>query len=84
MGNLRYSVFRGIPTVGNLTEINLTSETRKFRGNVMEILTEISTEMLNRNSTGNSGINGITGNNLIENFEKKWKFRSKPRKFRSK
>ena len=24
----------GIPTVGNLTEINRASETRKFRGNV--------------------------------------------------
>ena len=49
-----------ITTVGNLTEINLTSETRKFRGN----LTEILTEMLNGNGTGNkykiSGITGIT------------------------
>ena len=53
----------GITNVGNLTEINLTSETRKFRGN----LTEILTEMLNGNGTGNkykiSGITGITRNN---------------------
>ena len=34
-----------IPTVGNVTEINCISETRKFRGN----LTEILTEMLNGN-----------------------------------
>ena len=39
----------GITTVGNLTEINLTSETQKFRGN----LTEILMEMLNRNSGQN-------------------------------
>ena len=31
----------GIPTVGNVTEINCTSETRKFRGNLTEILTEM-------------------------------------------
>ena len=31
----------GITTVGNLTEINWTSETRKFRGNLTEILTEM-------------------------------------------
>ena len=50
-----------IPTVGNVTEINLTSKTQKFRGN----LTEILTEMLNRNVTGNKyEISGITGNNL--------------------
>ena len=50
-----------ITTVGNLTEINLTSETQKFRGN----LTEILTEMLNRNVTGNKyEISRITGNNL--------------------
>ena len=35
----------GITTVGNLTEIHLTSETREFRRNL--------TEMLNRNGTGN-------------------------------
>ena len=35
----------GIPTVGNVTEINCTSETWKFRRN----LTEILTEMLNGN-----------------------------------
>ena len=48
-----------ITTVGNLTEINLTSETRKFCGN----LTEILTEMLNRNKYKISGITGISGNN---------------------
>ena len=40
----------GIPTVGNLTEINWTSETRKFPGN----LTEILTEMFNGNGIGNN------------------------------
>ena len=40
----------GIPPVGNLTEINLISETCKLRGNVTEILTEILTEMLNGNA----------------------------------
>ena len=49
----------GILTVGNVTEINCTSETRKLRVNLME--------MLNRNGTRNkyeiSGITGITGNN---------------------
>ena len=53
----------GIPTVGNVTEINCTSKTRKLCGN----LTDTLTEMLNRNGTGNkyeiSGITGITGNN---------------------
>ena len=39
-----------ITTVGNLTEINWTSKTRKFRGN----LTEILMEMLNGNGTGNN------------------------------
>ena len=49
-----------ITTVGNLKEINLTSETRKFRGN----LTEVLTEMLNGNGTGNKyEISRITGNN---------------------
>ena len=43
-----YAEFRNsaIPTVGNLTEINLISKPPKLRGNVTEILTE----MLNRNS----------------------------------
>ena len=36
----------GIPTVGNVTEINCTSKTRKFRENLIEILTE----MLNGNA----------------------------------
>ena len=50
----------GLTTVGNLMEINCTSETRKLRGN----LTEILTEMLNRNVTGNKyKISGITRNN---------------------
>ena len=31
----------GIPTVGNLTEINLISENPELRGNVTEILTEL-------------------------------------------
>ena len=53
----------GIPAVGNLTEINLISETHKLSGNVTEILTEILTEMLNMNITRNSVINGITGYN---------------------
>ena len=39
----------GIPTVRNVTVINCTSKTQKFRGN----LTEILTEMLNGNVTGN-------------------------------
>ena len=37
---------KGILTVGNLTEINSISETRKLRGNVTEILME----MLNGNA----------------------------------
>ena len=53
----------GIPTVGNVSEINCTSKTQKLRGN----LTEILIEMLKRNGTRNkyeiSGITGITGNN---------------------
>ena len=53
----------GITPVGNLMEINRTSETQKLRGN----LTEILMEMLNRNGTRNncknSVINGITRNN---------------------
>ena len=40
----------GITTVGNLMEINWTSKTWKFRGN----LTEILTEMLNGNGTRNN------------------------------
>ena len=40
----------GIMPVGNQTEINWTSETRKLRGN----LTEILTEMFNRHGTGNN------------------------------
>ena len=44
----------GITTVGNLTEINWTSETRKFRGNLTKILTEILMEMLNGNGTRNN------------------------------
>ena len=40
----------GIPTVRNVTEINCTSETLKFRKYLMKILTE----MLNRNGTGNN------------------------------
>ena len=49
-----------IPAVGNVTEINCTSKTRKLHGNYTEILTE----MLNRNGTGNKyKISGITGNN---------------------
>ena len=36
----------GIPTVGNVREINCTSKTQKLRGN----LTEILTEMLNGNA----------------------------------
>ena len=36
----------GIPTVGNLMEIDSISETRKLRGNVMEILVD----MLNGNA----------------------------------
>ena len=39
----------GIPTVGNLTEINWTFKTRKFPGNLIKILME----MLNGNGTGN-------------------------------
>ena len=35
----------GILTVGNVTEINWTSKTRKFRGNVTEILMEIVPEI---------------------------------------
>ena len=31
----------GIPTVGNLMEINSISETRKLRRNIAEILTEM-------------------------------------------
>ena len=31
----------GIPTVGNVIEINRTSETRIFRGNLTEILKEM-------------------------------------------
>ena len=51
----------GITTVGNLTKINCTSETRKLHGN----LTEILTEMLNGNGTRNKyEISGMTGNNL--------------------
>ena len=72
-----------IPTVGNVTEINSNSETRKFHRNFMEILME----MLNKNGTGNkykiSGISGITRNNP-EISKNKGKFRSKPRKFWSK
>ena len=41
MRNLRYSVLRGIPTDGNLTEINCTSENPELRGNLTEILTEL-------------------------------------------
>ena len=52
-------MFRGNRTYRNVTEINCTSETRKLRVNLME--------MLNRNGTRNkyeiSGITGITGNN---------------------
>ena len=40
----------GIPTNGILTELNCTSETGKFRGNLMEIITE----MFNENITGNN------------------------------
>ena len=40
----------GFTSLGNLTEINWTSETQKFRGNLMEILTE----MLKGNGTGNN------------------------------
>ena len=40
----------GISTVGNLTEINWTYKTWKFRRN----LTEILTEMFNRTGTGNN------------------------------
>ena len=38
-----YVEFRtsGIPTVGNLTEINLISENPELRGNLMEILMEL-------------------------------------------
>ena len=46
----------GITTVGNLTEINLTYKTWKFRGN----LTEILTEMLNGNSSQNFKISSYT------------------------
>ena len=46
----------GITTVVNLTEINLTSETQKFRGN----LTEILTEMLNGKSDQNFKISSYT------------------------
>ena len=35
-----------IPTVGNVTEINCTSKTWKFCGNLTKILTEIITEMV--------------------------------------
>ena len=50
----------GIPTVGNVMEINCTSKTRKLRGN----LTEILTEMLNGNGTRSKyKIFGITRNN---------------------
>ena len=41
----------GIPTIGILTKINCTSKTRKFRGNLTEILTEILTEMVPEIST---------------------------------
>ena len=43
----------GIPTVGNLTEINLISETRKLRGNITEILSELLNGNAERNITGN-------------------------------
>ena len=43
---MRNSKISGIPTVGNLTEINQTSETQKLRRN----LTEILVEMLNGNA----------------------------------
>ena len=61
-----------ITTVGNLTEINCTSETRKLGENLIKILME----MLNWNGTGNKykifPITGITGN-----YKKKRKFWSK-------
>ena len=40
----------GIPTNGILTELNCTSQTGKFRRNLMEILTE----MFNGNIAGNN------------------------------
>ena len=50
----------GIPTVGNVAEINHTSETRKFCGN----LTEILKEMLNRNKYKIYGITGFLAEQL--------------------
>ena len=64
-----------IPTVGNLTEINRVSETRKFSGNVMEILTEV----LNGNKYK---ISGITRNNP-EILKTNGNSGQNPRKFQS-